>query len=115
MSVQSSPDVAESVPLSAPQQRVPSIVVLQTVLAAASEATVAAELHVSVRTLRRYAAGSVRLNWVTHTRLMRLAEALDAKRAVEARETAERERATAGRKRGPASGSYARVASPVVA
>jgi hypothetical protein len=56
------------------ESQAPSISVLHDVLASADEASVAAELHVSVRLLRRYAEGAIRMNWVTHTRLQRLAE-----------------------------------------
>jgi len=92
---------------------------LQAVLAVENGATVAEELHVSIRTLRRYTAGTLRMNWVTHTRLMGLVETLEAKRNAEQRDAEQRDaaewdRASANRKR-HASGSYARVASPVVA
>jgi hypothetical protein len=74
VSAQPSSDAAFGPVVSLVRDRVPSLPVLEAVLARTSEATVAAHLHVSVRTLRRYVAGEVKMNWVTRTRLQRLAE-----------------------------------------
>ena len=104
--------------MSAPtRERVSSIAVLQAVLASASEVSIAAQLHVSIRTLRRFADGSVKMNWVTHTRLEGVAAELESKQAAEReeREAAQRERSRTSRKRDHASGSYTRVEPPAVA
>ena len=82
--------------------RVPSTAVLQDILRYTSEPAVAAELRVSVRTLRRYAAGDMKMNWVTRTRLDGILAEIEARRA--------RERKRSARKREFASGSYASVA-----
>lgn len=112
--VPSSTDVlSESVPATE-RQRVSSLAVLHDVLASASESSVAAQLHVSVRSLRRYAAGEIKMNWVTHTRLLGMAAELESKRAAEL-EVAAQTRVQAPRKRERVSGSYPRVAAPAVA
>jgi hypothetical protein len=51
----------------------PSLSVLHDVLTSATEPLVAARLHVSIRTLRRYAAGELKMNWVTRMRLEAMA------------------------------------------
>jgi hypothetical protein len=114
VSVHSSPDVTPE-PVSAPgRQRASSIAVLQDVLAGSTEGAVAAQLHISIRTLRRYAEGSVRMNWVTHTRLQRMAAELETKRAAE-HEVIQRSRPQPGRKRERTVETYPLAASPAVA
>jgi hypothetical protein len=117
VSVESLPDVSsEAVPASDPQ-RAPSFAVLQDVLVRLGEANVAAQLRVSVGTLRRYSAGTAKMNWVTQTRLLGLADELNAKDVAEL-EAAQRERAQAARKRErttSGSGSYPRVSPTAVA
>jgi len=113
VSAQSSID-AESGVVSAPRQvRTSSLDVLRDILVSTPEAAVAAHLHVSIRTLRRYAAGTVRMNWVTHTRLQNIASELEAKRAAE-REAATRVRRVT-RKRERAAETYQPVAPSAVA
>jgi hypothetical protein len=110
VSVQSPSDVASDV-VSAPQpERASSLDVLHDILSTTPEASVAARLHISIRTLRRYAAGTVRMNWVTHTRLQGMAAELEAKRAAE-REAASRTRMRTPRKRERAPEAY-QVAAP---
>jgi uncharacterized protein (DUF2267 family) len=104
--------MSETAPL-VERQRVSRIAVLRGVLAGATEASVAAQLHISVRALRRYAAGEVKMNWVTHTRLMRMSADLEAKREADAEAVPNCVVTT--RKRERVSGSYRRVASPAVA
>lgn len=107
------PDVLSETAPATERQRVSPLAVLHDVLAGATEASVAAQLHISVRSLRRYAAGEIKMNWVTHTRLMRMAAELDAKRDADAE--AARTRVPMPRKRERVSGSYPRVAAPAVA
>ena len=52
----------------------PSQAVLADVLRASDEAAVADHLRISVRTLRRYATGTMRMNWVLLARLATLAQ-----------------------------------------
>jgi len=85
--------------LAAPRapERIPSLAVLQDALSHAAEPLVAAHLRVSVRTLRRYVAGDLKMNWVTRTRLDGLVAELAAKRLAE--QELARERARAARRR----------------
>jgi uncharacterized protein (DUF2267 family) len=107
-----SPDAASGV-VSPQSARASSLDVLRDVLSRAAEDSVAAQLHISIRTLRRYATGAVKMNWVTHTRLQRMAAELEAKRAAE-REAA-RVRARSTRKRERVSETYQPAAPPAVA
>ncbi len=113
MSAPAQSDVLSETAHATERQRVSPVAVLRDVLAGATEASVAAQLHISVRSLRRYAAGEIKMNWVTHTRLMRMSAELEAKRDAEAE--AARSRVPAPRKRERVSGNYPRVAAPAVA
>ncbi len=110
MSAQSSNDAASGVASAPPSARASSLEVLRDVLSSAPEDSVAAQLHISIRTLRRYATGAVKMNWVTHTRLQRMAAELEAKRASE-RETASRARVRSTRKRGRVAETYQSASS----
>ncbi len=86
---------------------------LRGILANTPEASVAAKLHISIRTLRRYAEGTARMNWVTCTRLERMAAELAAARVAE-HDAAKRVRARSSRKRERAE-NYQPVAPTAVA
>jgi hypothetical protein len=91
-------------PVAPVRERVSSVAVLHDLLQHASEPAIAAGLHVSVRTLRRYAAGEMKMTWVTRTRLEVMIADIAARRAAE-QEAAPRTRPS--RKREFASGAYA--------
>jgi AraC-like DNA-binding protein len=112
VSSQSTSDDASETVRVAQHERVPALIVLHAVLAHADEASLAARLHVSIRTLQRLAAGTVKMNWVTLTRLHAVAAELDAMRAAE-REATARDRVRSVRRR-ETSGSYPRVAAPAL-
>jgi hypothetical protein len=86
---------------------------LHDVLASATEESVAAQLHISIRSLRRYAAGTVNMNWITRTRLERMATELEARRAAELEAARHRIRPVRKCERAPE--SYPRVPEPAVA
>ena len=90
-------------------KRIASVALLQDVLRQAAEPLVAAHLHVSIRTLRRYVAGEMKMNWITRTRLDGLVTELAAKRLAE-HEAAERARTTRRRQLTPAHGYAPAVA-----
>jgi hypothetical protein len=98
------------------RERLSSLAVLNIVLEGANEAVVAAQLHMSVGTLRRLKTGAGKMTWVTRTRLERIADELAAHRAAhEAHQAAARERLATPNRRERPSGSYPRVPSPAVA
>jgi len=78
---------------------------LRSVLSLSSETAVAAELRVSLPALRRYEAGTLRMTWVTYTRLEVLRAELIAQ-PVQGKPPVRRARASASKRLERRSGSY---------
>jgi len=88
---------------------------LRNVLSLSSDTAVAAELRVSLPTLRQYEAGSLRMTWVTYTRLEILRAELIAQPVSQGEPAGHRARASSSKRLERRSGSYPVVAASSVA
>jgi hypothetical protein len=90
----SSPLSAPTTPARAPQTPLAQVV-LNDALISVDERWLAAELRVSVPTLRRYASGALRMNWVMRAKLIAAVEAVHAARATRSAQAARSENSPA--------------------